>query len=361
MTYYLYEQTSQNSATFDSYQSDNDTHSSDSTFSLYAVDVTQPQDVTSEQTPASYSKDGLGQQLVIDSLFLGRYILSIASTGTYDVQLNCGVMIPYTCGEIISGYYGDAPSLIRLITDAYVLFDACEIYSIWRMSLYDAEFTTIPGVLTPCSTKSGSNFLVNLIAGDYSLEVFSWAGWELRIICFADIQNNHYVHLPLDPDNQPSWVDANIRCMNGLGTSLATIKTQSDVGNATEIIQTLNIDTQNLDLFIGLYKEGGIDSDWRWADGSSWFVLICAFNLQYVFAICRCPNRNNYNQSWLVEYRILEDVVFALPSAAAVMNQWLRHLYIVDPTQQSPYRYNWYSSRTEVNVLGMLCNGMYLP
>ena len=245
--------------------------------------------LTTEGIEQYHSKYDLGTQLIIDALPFGDYVLAISHSndspdGAYKVQMYCDKIIPFTCGDSLSGeitrdshhfetHYENY--LIRIPTKKAVLFDSCRTdENIWLRvevdGLESSKQRTCPDTHT--------QFLFILEQGDHHLTIEmeeSRASWNVDMIC-SDL-NSSEAYIPsfeyLETPN--SWTNAQLECLQKYGTSLATIKTQEDIDVANKVVQRMMhetaIGTDTVNLYIGLYSHTPFGDGWGWIDGTVWY------------------------------------------------------------------------------------------
>eukprot|EP01084_Bolivina_argentea_P115504 205378_1 len=74
--------------------------------------------------------------------------------------------------------------------------------------------------------------------------------------------------LVADNDKLLSWDEASTRCMDRYGSPLATLITDDDFASAIKLFQNSNINiTEDVKMYIGLYKNAANTSKWQWASG----------------------------------------------------------------------------------------------
>ena len=67
--------------------------------------------------------------------------------------------------------------------------------------------------------------------------------------------------------NSISWSDANTYCADTYGTTLATIKSDTDANKVLTMVQGVG------SVWVGL-NDIGTEGDWEWVSGYEWYIVV---------------------------------------------------------------------------------------
>ena len=211
--------------------------------------------------------------LTLDTIPSGSYYLHIMPQyeADYSVLVICEDVIEYACGDTITGILTASQPftsrIVHIARENYVIFEF-EVWSGITYTLYDIDNEEVIDVA-----------YVNSLKGKYMLELQSLddgenIAWSVYVQCVDEsiITNASSQYVSIMMDESLSWLDAHKSCIKEYGTSLATIKTNQDILIANQIINT-SIESNNL--YIGLYKDVGMNETWKWLDGALWYDFPC--------------------------------------------------------------------------------------
>lgn len=70
-----------------------------------------------------------------------------------------------------------------------------------------------------------------------------------------------------------SWSDANAYCSSTYGTTLATIKSDSDANTVLAMKQSIGGSMWNVLVWVGL-NDIAAEGHWEWVSGHQWYIAV---------------------------------------------------------------------------------------
>eukprot|EP01084_Bolivina_argentea_P294014 505797_1 len=197
-------------------------------------------------------------------------------------ELRCGDML---YGELswsghVDYYYFELPHTSNVIFDScdssygtYLDFHTLsyeKISAVWENNCYPGAQLLLP------SLPKGRYLLEMGVDGDDKARGNDYRSWQLTVSCSINRkdhnnndQNNSYYVLPEVTLQNTEWFEAERKCEELYGTTLATIITDDDVVKAYDVIND-NLDiTVNVSIWIGLSQIAIDGLSWKWVDDTS--------------------------------------------------------------------------------------------
>eukprot|EP01084_Bolivina_argentea_P294015 505799_1 len=197
-------------------------------------------------------------------------------------ELRCGDSIygEHTWSEEVNYYY------FQLTHTSDVIFDTCDssygtyfdLHTIGYLKnnqiAYTWEDNCFPGAQYLIISLPKGRYIVEIGQnGDIEDKGDGYSEWMLQVTCSRNdldtnqIESKYYVLPELILQNS-EWYEAQRKCENMYGTTLATIITDEDIKHALHVIKNSMDVTQNIYVWIGLSQTGTNTFRWQWIDGT---------------------------------------------------------------------------------------------